>query len=100
MKPSDIRTMTEDQMKEYGDKIPADKEQPIEDALAKLKEAHKNEDIDGINAHMDELNNVFQAASQDMYNASAQGGEAPQDQAGETQDEEVTDVDFEEVKED
>ena len=94
---------TEKQLKEIGDKLPADKKQPIEDALNKLKEAHKAQDIDAINKAIDELNTVFQAASQEMYNAQAQaqqqqpGGE-PQADAGSKKDDEVTDVDFEEVK--
>ncbi|MCQ2369901.1 MAG: molecular chaperone DnaK, partial [Paludibacteraceae bacterium] len=66
---------TEKQLKELGDKIPADKKAPIEAALAKLKEAHKNQDINAIDAAMKELNDAFHAASQDMYNAAnAQGG--------------------------
>ncbi len=99
---------TEKQLKEYGDKIPADKRKPIDEALEKLKEAHKAENIEGIDASMEELNTVFQAASQDMYNAQqTEGGANPTDGAGEqTQqdpskegsDDEVTDVDFEEVK--
>jgi len=98
---------TEKQLKEFGDKIPADKKHPIENALAKLKEAHKNQDLAAIDAAMTELNNVFQAASQEMYNAAgAQGGgqqayQEPQQGSGNgqpKQDGEVTDVDFEEVK--
>jgi len=95
---------TEKQLKEFGDKLPADKKKPIEDALQKLKDAHKSEDIDAINKAIDELNNVFQAASQEMYNAQAQQQGAPGSDAGQaqeqssTKDEEVTDVDFEEVK--
>lgn len=99
---------TEKQMKEFGDKIPAEKKKPIEDALAKLKEAHKNQDIDAIDKATEELNSVFQAASQEMYNASqqAQGGQqagGQQQQSGQSgkkggDDDEVTDVDFEEVK--
>jgi molecular chaperone DnaK len=100
---------TEKQLKEYGDKIPADKKQPIEDALKKLKEAHASKDLAAIDTAMNELNTVFQAASQEMYNASqAQGGQQGGPQAGPeadggTQsqpkdDGEVTDVDFEEVK--
>ena len=96
---------TEKQLKEYGDKIPADKKKPIEDALAKLKEAHKSQDLAAIDTAMNELNTVFQAASQEMYNASqAQGGEPQGEQtadanAGKSKDDgEVTDVDFEEVK--
>ncbi|MBK6283083.1 MAG: molecular chaperone DnaK [Draconibacterium sp.] len=99
---------TEKQLKEFGDKIPADKKQPIEDALKKLKDAHASKDLAAIDAAMNELNTVFQAASQEMYNASqAQGGptaDAGQGaQGGGSQgqpknDGEVTDVDFEEVK--
>ncbi|MFV0268372.1 MAG: Hsp70 family protein, partial [Draconibacterium sp.] len=100
---------TEKQLKEYGDKIPADKKQPIEDALKKLKEAHASKDLAAIDAAMNELNTVFQAASQEMYNASqAQGGQqggpqgGPQADGGAQSqpknDGEVTDVDFEEVK--
>jgi len=65
---------TEKQLKEFGDKLPADKKAPIEEALKKLKEAHKNQDIDAIDSAMNELNTVFQAASQEMYNQGAQGG--------------------------
>ena len=66
---------TEKQLKELGDKIPADKKAPIEAALNKLKEAHKAQDVAGCEAAMNELNSVFQAASQEMYNAqNAQGG--------------------------
>ena len=104
---------TEKQLTEFGDKLPADKKQPIEDALKKLKEAHASKDIAAIDAGMEELNTVFQAASQEMYNASqAQGGNGapggpagPQAdpnagaQQGQPKDDgEVTDVDFEEVK--
>ena len=95
---------TEKQMKEFGDKLPADKKAPIETALNNLKEAYKNKDMGLIESTTNELNAVFQAASQEMYNASnAQAGP----QAGEPQasqpkgskgDGEVTDVDFEEVK--
>jgi len=92
---------TEKQLKEYGDKIPEDKKGSIEDALAELKTAHEKQDIDAINSSMEQLNTVFQAASQDMYNATNDGGEAAAAQgepSAETSDEEVTDVDFEEVK--
>jgi molecular chaperone DnaK len=103
---------TEKQLKEYGDKIPADKKKPIEDALAKLKEAHKNQNLAAIDTAMNELNTVFSAASQEMYNAAqAQGGQQAGQQGGQQQaqqggsdkggskdDGEVTDVDFEEVK--
>ncbi|MBO5224973.1 MAG: molecular chaperone DnaK [Parabacteroides sp.] len=100
---------TEKQLKDLGDKIPADKKAPIEAALGKLKEAHKAQDIAGIDAAMAELNSVFQAASQEMYNAqNAQGGaqagpnfggqQAGGNAGNNKQDGGVTDVDFEEVK--
>jgi molecular chaperone DnaK len=99
---------TEKQLKEIGDKIPADKKKPIEDALAKLKEVHKNQDVEGIDKAVEELNTVFQAASQEIYNAQQQQqqtqGEPHQNAGNEGDnkkkggDDEVTDVDFEEVK--
>lgn len=99
---------TEKQLTDLGDKIPADKKAPIEAALNKLKEAHKAQNLDEIDAATAELNTAFQAASQDMYNASnAQAGPQPgpdaeqQQSQGDNQsgnDDNVTDVDFEEVK--
>jgi len=97
---------TEKQLKEFGDKLPADKKGPIEAALAKLKEAHKNQDINSIDSATAELNQVFQAASQEMYNAAgsqgepagAQTGEQGSQKQGPKGDSEVTDVDFEVVK--
>ena len=104
---------TEKQLKDIGDKLPADKKGEIESALARLKDAHKNQDLAGIDAATNDLNAAFQAASQDMYNAqNAQAGgqqAGPQDfggqnfgqnpnQGGNDQPGDVTDVDFEEVK--
>jgi len=99
---------TEKQLTEIGDKIPADKKGPIEAALAKLKTAKNAQDVAGVDAATNELNNAFQAASQEMYNAqNAQAGgqqAGPQDfggqQAGSSDNNQgdVTDVDFEEVK--
>lgn len=98
---------TEKQLKEFGDKIPADKKAPIESALQKLKEAHKSQDIDAIDKATEELNNVWKTASEDLYKASqqqqtadaqAQGSEQTSDKKSGKSDEEVTDVDFEEVK--
>jgi molecular chaperone DnaK len=89
---------TEKQLSEFGDKIPAEKRAPIDSALAELKEAHKNQDVDAINSSMDKLNNAFQAASQDMYNAGNQNQQEPAQ--GANANEEATDVDFEEVKDD
>ncbi len=102
---------TEKQLEELGDKLPADKKSQIQAALDKLKEAHKNQDEAGVDKAMDELNKVFQAASQDMYNqANAQGNPGPDfgnagfngQQSGpqggkDSKDGNVTDVDFEEV---
>jgi molecular chaperone DnaK len=92
---------TERQLKEYGDKIPADKKQPIEDALAALKTEFEAKNMANLQPAMDRLNEVFGAASQDMYNASndqgAASGQGADAGSGSAQDE-VTDVDFEEVK--
>ncbi|MDD2552848.1 MAG: molecular chaperone DnaK [Dysgonamonadaceae bacterium] len=96
---------TEKQLKDLGDKLPADKKAPIEAALEKLKEAHKSQNIEGIDAATAELNTVFQAASQEMYNAQGGQAEGAQGAPGEGQpgqdqsksDDDVTDVDFEEV---
>jgi len=99
---------TEKNLKEYGDKLPADKKGAIEAALGKLKEAHKNSDIAAIDTAIAELNNAWQAASQDIYAAqqAAQGaqqganpnagqGANPNAGQGAAQPE---DVEFEEVK--
>ena len=93
---------TEKQLKEYGEKIPAEKKTVIENALAELKTAHGARDIAGIDSSLEKLNAGWQSASQDMYNAQ-QGAEAGGDgqaNAGPESkaDSEVTDVDFEEVK--
>jgi molecular chaperone DnaK len=98
---------TERQLKEYGDKIPADKKQPIEDALAELKKEFEAKNIENLEPAMEKLNNVFQAASQEMYNAANAEGANPAGDAGaqgagsasENPQDEVTDVDFEEVDE-
>jgi molecular chaperone DnaK len=96
---------TEKQLKEYGDKLPEDKKKPIEEALEELKKAHEAKDLDAVDSSMEKLNSVFQEASQEMYNAQQQAGgaDAGQQQEGGEQgsdDDEVTDVDFEEVDED
>jgi molecular chaperone DnaK len=90
---------TERQLKEYGDKIPADKKQPIEDALTELKKEFEAKNIANLEPAMEKLNNVFQAASQEMYNAAnEQGGNPGQDAGNTNPQDEVTDVDFEEVE--
>ena len=94
---------TERQLKEYGDKIPADKKQPIEDALAELKKEYEAKNVENLEPAMEKLNTVFQAASQEMYSAANGGGaEGGEGQGATSSDEsnpqdEVTDVDFEEV---
>lgn len=90
---------TEKQLKEYGDKIPADKRAAIESALGKLKEAHKEGKIDQLEPITTELQNAWQAASQDIY-ASQGGAQQPggQSSSAPKDDNGVTDVDFEEVK--
>ena len=94
---------TEKQLKEYGDKIPAEKKSVIEGALTELKTAHGSKDLAGIDASLEKLNAAWQAASQDMYNATQGAGANGNPQGGEPhteekKDSEVTDVDFEEVK--
>ena len=98
---------TEKQLKEYGDKIPADKKAAIEQAAEKLKEAHKAQDIAGIDTHLAALNAAWTAASEDMYkatqdqpgaDASAGAAQQPHEGAGATAGDNVTDVPYEEVK--
>ena len=73
---------TEKQLKEYGDKIPADKKGPIESAVAKLKEAHKSQNLASIDTAMAELNTAWTAASQDIYNAQQNAGGQAGPQSG------------------
>ncbi len=97
---------TEKQLKEFGDKIPAEKKMPIENALNELKEAHKNRNLAAIDSAMQNMNTAWQAASEEMYKATqeqqaSQGGNADAGNSTggqETGKDEVTDVDFEEVK--
>jgi molecular chaperone DnaK len=102
---------TEKQLKEFGDKLPADKKGPIEQALNKLKDAHKSQDLASVEKATAELNTVWQAASEELYkNSQQQGQQGPTGEhtadAGPTagpqsdpkKDDQVTDVDFEEVK--
>src|SRR5687767_1528971 len=97
---------TEKQLKEFGVKIPADKKAPIESALTKLKDAHKAQDIQQIDAAVAEMNTAWTAASEEIYKAQ-QGGQQPggNDQAGAAGqqqsgagNENVTDAEYEEVK--
>jgi molecular chaperone DnaK len=97
---------TEKQLKEFGDKIPADKKTPIEQALTKLKEAHKSQDIPAIETASEELTKVWQTASEELYKntqgPSQEAGQTPPSDSSSSnngeKNKEVTDVDFEEVK--
>ncbi len=103
---------TENALKEYGDKLPADKKSEIESALEELKTAHKSENLDAIKSASDKLNSIFQAASQEMYNAQQQSqqsgaGSAGSDMGGSSDmgggdssnsGPDIQDADFEEVK--
>jgi molecular chaperone DnaK len=98
---------TEKQLKEFGDKLPGDKKAAIEGALARLKDAHRSQDISAIDKALADLNAVWQTASEEMYktaqNTTGQQSSQPgQDQSGNGKPkgggDEVTDVDFEEVK--
>ncbi len=97
---------TEKQLKEYGDKLPADKKSEIETALEELKKAHQSQDIPAVDAAMEKLNGIWQSASEEMYKNTQQqpqdgaqpGADAnAESSAGQGGDDEVTDVDFEEV---
>jgi len=98
---------TEKNLKDYGDKLPSDKRATIEKALLKLKSAHEAKNIVDIDDAMEALNKAFQDASQDMYNAQqqAQGGNPNPgagynsgNAGGNSNNDNITDVDFEEVK--
>src|SRR5439155_19546510 len=98
---------TEKQLKEYGDKIPAEKRSVIEAAHNRLKEAHKSQDLSQIDAAVTELNNAWTAASEEMYKAAQPAGgggqQAGPDQGHQQQNsggasENVTDAEYEEVK--
>jgi molecular chaperone DnaK len=105
---------TEKQLKEYGDKLPADKKAPIETALNKLKEAHKAQNLPAIDSAIAEMNNAWTAASEELYKATQQAGGDTQGFGGQggqqggtagngahqpnNGGENVTDAEFEEVK--
>ncbi|MDF2187789.1 molecular chaperone DnaK [Paraflavitalea sp. CAU 1676] len=96
---------TEKQLKEFGEKIPADKKEPIETALNKLKEAHKSQDVAAIDTAVAEMNNAWTAASEEIYKAQAGGAPGGEGQPGangggqaNAGGENVTDAEYEEVK--
>jgi molecular chaperone DnaK len=93
---------TEKQLKEFGDKLSADKKAPVEEALKELKEAHASKDITLIDAAMEKINTAWTAASEEMYKASedAKGGKPSATDEENPGPDDVTDVDFEEVKDD
>jgi molecular chaperone DnaK len=100
---------TESQLKEFGEKLSADKKAPIESSLEELKKAHESKDLALIDAAMEKINEAWKAASEEIYKAqqdSQAGGAQPGPDAGaapeggETAQDDVQDVDFEEVKED
>ena len=94
---------TEKQFKEFGDKLSDDKKKPIEDALEVLKKAYEAKDVAAIAPALESINEAWKNASEEMYKAQAeQGGvandEKAEEQSSESNDEDVQDVDFEEVK--
>ena len=100
---------TESQLKEFGDKLSADKKAPIESSLEELKKAHESKDLALIDAAMEKINEAWKAASEEIYKAQqesqATGGAQAGPDAGPSTDgegaqDDVQDVDFEEVKED
>ena len=95
---------TEKQLKEFGDKIPADKKAPIEAALETLKVAHQAQDVTQVNAALEAMNTAWTAASEDIYKAQAEGGagaagpDAGAQAGGQASNDTVEDAQFEEVK--
>jgi molecular chaperone DnaK len=98
---------TEKQLKEFGDKIPADKKASIETALNKLKDAHKSQDVKAIDTAVTEMNAAWTAASEEIYKAQQggqpggggfEGGGQQQQQSNAGGSENVTDAEYEEVK--
>ena len=95
---------TEKQLKEFGDKLSADKKQPIEAALEELKKAHEAKDLAAIDAAMEKINEAWKVASEEMYAAQQQAGANGAEAQGNTdagasaEGDNVEDVDFEEVK--
>ena len=90
---------TEKQLKEFGEKLSDDKKAPIEAALSDLKKAHESKDLASIDTAMEKMNTAWTAASEEMYKASQQEGATAENPTQDTNDD-VTDVEFEEVKED
>jgi molecular chaperone DnaK len=91
---------TEKQLNEYGDKIPADKKSAIENAVKEVKEARASENIEVLDKALENLNKVWGEASQDIYNASqSAGGQNPNEAENTSSNtENVSDVEYEEIK--
>jgi molecular chaperone DnaK len=95
---------TEKQLKEFGEKIPADKKAPIESALETLKVAHQAQDLTQVTAALEAMNAAWTAASEDIYKAQAEGGanaagpDAGAQDGGSAANDTVEDAQFEEVK--
>ena len=96
---------TEKQLKEFGDKLSDDKKKPIESALVELKKAHESKDLEKIESSLNEINEAWKNASEEMYKAQAENPEAQADEKSssggdkKSEGDDVQDVDFEEVKE-
>ena len=90
---------TEKQLKEFGEKLSDDKKAPIEEALTELKAAHESKDLEAIDTAMEKINTAWTAASEEMYKASQEESAAAEGGTSETATDDVTDVEFEEVKE-
>jgi molecular chaperone DnaK len=99
---------TESQLKEFGEKLSADKKAPIESSLEELKKAHESKDLNQIDTAMEKINEAWKAASEEIYKAQQEsqgagpqpGADAGASDTGEGSHDDVQDVDFEEVKED
>jgi len=93
---------TEKQLKEFGDKLSNDKKAPIQEALTELKTAHEKKDLDAIDSAMEKINAAWTAASEEMYKATQENSNSSNDDSKSdgSSDDDVTDVEFEEVKED
>ena len=96
---------TEKQLKEFGDKLSDDKKKPIESALEELKKAHESKDLEKIESSLNEINEAWKNASEEMYKAQAENPESQTDEKSssggdkKSEGDDVQDVDFEEVKE-
>ena len=96
---------TEKQLKEFGDKLSDDKKKPIESALEELKKAHESKDLEKIESSLNEINEAWKNASEEMYKAQAENPESQTDKKSskggdeKSEGDDVQDVDFEEVKE-